>query len=220
MSLFFVSKTIQTGRDDGGYDEKPVEASENSGGDQSSYTAAQKPLFEQLREKQEQEEEEREELQRSMMRGTLALDEEDCAHLDYVNKHRMQEQSKRQQQTEQELTAFRAAQADRLEKQESSQDTALTKGDTGLRRDVPEKRTGPSLVAPRILVKKRRLRVASGDSGEGKQIQQNDETQTSASTSKTIQTSSGENAAFTAAEPKPGLGGLLSGYGSSDDEEY
>jgi hypothetical protein len=70
MNLSFVSKTIQTSRDDGGYDEKPVESTEGRSGDgQSSYTTAQKPLFEQLRANQEQEEEEREEFHRSIMRG-------------------------------------------------------------------------------------------------------------------------------------------------------
>ena len=59
------------------------------------------------------------------MRGTLALDEEDCAHLDALQQQRYQRDQAIQQQTQNELAAFRAAQAvnriDQTEQQQQQQ---------------------------------------------------------------------------------------------------
>lgn len=152
MSLSFVSKTIQTGRDDGGFDETPVENSRNDNVAISS--SAQKPLFEQLRANKEQEDEERAEFQRSIMRGTLALDEEDCAHLDSLSRKRAEEQLKRQQETEQDLALFRAQRADRVDTAQPRENTSA--GKAPAEESNLEKR--PARVAPKIVVKKRKLK--------------------------------------------------------------
>jgi len=117
MSLSFVSKAVLTAKEGGdGYEEKPIAAKTgDASGSASSYTTS-RPLFEQLRANKEQEELEREEFQKSIMRGTLALDEEDCAHLDAIEKKGQAQRRAIQQQTQTELQAFRAAQAvNRLE---------------------------------------------------------------------------------------------------------
>ena len=67
------------------------------------------PLFEQLRQKREDEEAKQEEMQRELMRGTRALNDEDVAHLDSVEKQRKERELHIQQQTDAELAAFRAA---------------------------------------------------------------------------------------------------------------
>ena len=219
MSLSFVSKSIQTSRDDGGYDEKPVESTGEGDGGQSSVTGARKPLFEQLRDNKEQEEAERAEFQRSIMRGTLALDEEDCAHLDAVEKKRQEEISARQQQTEQELDAFRAAQADRLEKwgelEAVSDDLKKEKV-----RSLPEKRAVSTLEPPKMLIKKRRRRQEPEQTTERNVSDTGGIDKSVYETEKRVERSTKEaevqpNAIGT---PSGGLGGLLSGYGSSDED--
>jgi FAM192A/Fyv6, N-terminal domain len=109
MSLSFVSKSVQTARDDGGYDEKPIENGLEISGTMT--TTYQKPLFEQLRDRQEREELEREEEKVRMMRSTLALDEEDAAHLQLIHEQQIQSAYEKQIQTQSEINEFRAAQA-------------------------------------------------------------------------------------------------------------
>lgn len=220
MSLSFVSKTIQTTREDGGYDEKPVENADGTPGSGQSYTTAHKPLFEQLRANKEQEEEERAEFQRSIMRGTLALDDEDCAHLDTLERQRMKEQNIRKQQTEEELAAFRAAQADRFEGQD---EPAKEAEEAKIRSDpvavASEKRpASAALKVPKIVVKKRRIRKGVEAAGE------NDKTEAFSQSGDKLevvkpQVGSEEEQAAGSAQQPSGLGGLLSGYGSSDDDE-
>jgi hypothetical protein len=116
MSLSFVSKAIQTTTEDGAYEETEIIA----GGSASStgFNISNQPLFEQLRANQEQAEAEREEQQIATVRGTLALDEEDAAHLASLERMRKMEESRKRQQTQLELERFRTAQAERLEKQQ------------------------------------------------------------------------------------------------------
>lgn len=115
MSLSFVSKSIQTARSDGGFEEEEIENSESHDGRRSGITES-KPLFEQLRANQEQDEEEREEQQRALMRGTLALDDDDAKHLDNLYQQRQRLEDDRKQRTVSDMASFHAAQADRREK--------------------------------------------------------------------------------------------------------
>jgi len=210
MSLSFVSKSVQTSTSDGGFEEKPIEGSQN---DESSSSAQAKPLFEQLRANKEQEEAEREEFQRSIMRGTLALDEADAAHLDSLQKQRMQQESIVQQQTEAEIAAFRAARADRLEQQ------VETKGDfektnEALKKPVTAKPAPPTKAMPKIVIKKRR-RKQDGEDQSGSDTAKKAKAQDFNDDEKEakLQSESKLKAANGA------LGGLLCGYGSSDDED-
>jgi FAM192A/Fyv6, N-terminal domain len=69
-------------------------------------------LFEQLR--QNQEKAAREEFQRSIMRGTLALDDDDAAHLQQIQAQKQAARSVQDQQTGEQLASFRAARAERF----------------------------------------------------------------------------------------------------------
>lgn len=205
MSLSFVSKAVQTIKEDGGYEEQPIEGAD----DGASKSASAEPLFEQLRANKEKEEAEREEFQRSVMRGTLALDEEDCAHLDQLQQQKIKQEVLIQQQTQQELAAFRAARAERLEKEETGRQIIEIGG-----RMLPEKNDtdGPLIqvksVKPPIVVKKRRRRdekEAVDEITQNRQIDVSGKKQRLSSDAKS--------------EPQASLGGLLSGYGSSSDSE-
>lgn len=197
MSLSFVSKTIQTSRDDGGYDETPVEGSDVG----SSYKEPQKPLFEQLRANKEQEEAERAEQQISMMRGTLALDAEDCAHLEALRKQKLEEETERQREAAEEIAAFKTAQADRashsLPEDSESQKTVHLKRAI----EVTKKReTQPRTLMPKIIAKKRKQDIPNTENKQnasGKQIEMVEAPKDASSS----------------------IGGLLSGYGSEEEDE-
>lgn len=232
MSLSFVSKAIQTSTEDGGFEETPVE-SKDDGGSSSTRPADYKPLFEQLRHNKEQEEEEREEFQRNLMRGTLALNEEDAAHLDSLHKQRNEQQRQVRQQTQQELAAFRAARADRMmnEAQQEVEDDG-EKADTSVvdtvRKAQPapqQKKAAAKPVFVPIIKKRRRGEPApsssAADSG-GKKSNNDSETHDS----NKLDSSTDANAADAEPASKGGeqdtasaLGGLLTGYGSSSDED-
>jgi hypothetical protein len=216
MSLSFVSKTVQTCTEDGNFEERAIENKESSmginrGGDGGTH----KPLFEQLRANQEQEEAERLEYQQSIMRGTLALDEEDCAHLDAVQKQRQEHQTAVQRQTQEELQAFRAAQADRLEQKSITtvETSSLVKNEVD-----DEKASQPLLAvrkpaAPPLIVAKKRLRVPKED----KSVQEDAD-----SKSRKIEANSTlpQQSATTSSEKNDdALGSLMTGYGSSSDED-
>lgn len=208
MSLSFVSKSIQTTREDGGFDEKEIaNSSETSGG--TAVTGGGKPLFEQLRQNKEQEDAEREELQRSMMRGTLALDEDDAAHLEQLNQQRVQRESEKHQQTQQELASFRAAQADRFEKQHQRNDN-----DDGNRKeeavvfDKTQKPAKKPAFGPTILKKRKRRpdeTQAEKPSNVDKTVTKKDDKQ--------------ESSVEPKGETSGALSSLLTGYSSSSDEE-
>ena len=74
-----------------------------------------KPLFEQLGSNKVDEEATREEFQRSIVRGTRALDEEDCAHQDAVQREKQKQDQAVKASLDEELALFRAARADRAQ---------------------------------------------------------------------------------------------------------
>jgi hypothetical protein len=75
-------------------------------------TGIHKPLFEQLRANRDQQQERDDEFQRSI-RGARALDEEDCAHLEAVERMRMEKEHDARSTVEREVELFRAAREDR-----------------------------------------------------------------------------------------------------------
>jgi hypothetical protein len=223
MSLSFVASTVQTGTSDGRYEETPIESKV---ADDVNRRNANKPLFEQLRANQEEEQAKQDDEQRELMRGTAALDEEDVAHLDALDKHRRERERDIQMRTQDELAMFRAARSERRQIGTSLGDD----GDDGDDDNKPLKTTAtkrepsaitnkskdnvkstPSLVFPKIVVKKRKRRREAGDTGTKKPTEQGSEKKTDAA-----------EPAKEDPEPKTqatgGLGGLLSGYGSSDSD--
>jgi FAM192A/Fyv6, N-terminal domain len=114
MSLSFVTKAIQTTAADGTFEETAVANAEDhtTGRDHAPAIG----LFDQLRQNQDAAEAARLEFQRSMMRGTLALDEDDVAHLQQLQQQKEAEHMTQLQQTESQLASFRAAQAERRDR--------------------------------------------------------------------------------------------------------
>ena len=113
MSLSFVSSAVLSSTDGVSHnEEKSIESKEVKA---LRNKQEHKPLFEQLRNNRDEEDAAREEFQRTMMRGTRALDEEDCAHLDAIQREKEMREQKVKSQTEEELALFRAAKADRAQ---------------------------------------------------------------------------------------------------------
>jgi hypothetical protein len=174
-----------------------------------------KPLFEQLRSNREEEEASREDLQRTLMRGTRALDEEDCAHLEALQRERDRREHSIKTQMEDELALFRAAKADRAQadlvvddEDDDEEEKAEKVGKDGdITRELVTQPKKASIVP--VFVKRRRRQPPSGEEP-----------------SKKIKT--GDAAAGEKEPPslvgkvKPlravGLVGLLGGYGSSGSD--
>lgn len=199
MSLSFVSKSVLTATSDG-YEEKPIEGKETEGGTSSSMPAA-RPLFDQLRSNKEEEEQEREEFQKSIMRGTLALDEEDCAHLDALQKQKQEQAQEIQRQTQSELESFRAAQAVNRIEQGAIQEEEDEKQNEAVVKQPKKPATNNKPKFPQIVVKKKRKKGES-EGAEAKKPKQNS-TEESAKP----------------ADAKPAMAGLLAGYGSDSDSD-
>jgi hypothetical protein len=162
MSLSFVSRSIQTQGNGGNYEEERIEGAEAD-------TSAQRinnhqlPLFDQLRTNKEREDEEREEQQRSMMRGTLALDEDDAAYLGVLQAERSKAESQKQAELEEQLAFFHAA---KMEKMEAENDTksAGNRDASVEANQQPTSRTEAAIIIPKFIVKKRRrLDTDAGD---------------------------------------------------------
>lgn len=187
MSLSFVSKTIQTTTASGDFEENPIENPQETGVNRNH--ASSSGLFDQLRKNKEQEEAEREEFQRSIMRGTLTLNEEDAAHLDFLAKQKEKERTAMEQTTELALEEFRTAQSER-----TSHETPKKMGDSF---HLESKSGVKPLVAtiPQLVMKKRK-RVDGAD-------QANHDKRTNG-----VDTSSTKD-----------ISTLLSGYSSSSDDE-
>jgi hypothetical protein len=196
MSLSFVASAVQTSTADGGFEETEINKEQV---DAVNKRNSHKPLFEQLRQNQDEEKAQQDELQREMMRGTRALDDEDVAHLDALEKQRLERERIIQQQTQDELLLFRAAKAERQQVELDDENDHRGEEVPSVMVATPavaptEKQNKPALVAPKIVVKKRKRRTEPvQDGGAGPSAKKNE-------------------------SQAGGLGSLLSGYGSSDDD--
>ena len=115
MSLSFVSSAVLSSTDGISHNEEiSIDNNETqslragSGGGGGTH----KPLFEQLRANRDQQQERDDKFQRSI-RGTRALDEEDCAHLAAVERMRVVKEHDARSTVEREVELFRAAREDR-----------------------------------------------------------------------------------------------------------
>ena len=214
MNLSFVSKAIQTTAEDGTFEEKPVENSE-SGMAGTSITGSGQGLFEQLRKNQEDADAEREEFQQSIMRGTLALDEEDAAHLEQLNKKRQEELAWKQQQTSAELASFRAAQAERQHQPERPDNHTTRSFDLNFETKVSasplEKKFVPNFI------KKKRKRVEDGS--EANQTNEPTASNCKQDEHRIAKISETNEPGKDTEQNEGGITSLLAGYSSSDDEE-
>jgi hypothetical protein len=193
MSLSFVSKSIQTQDEDGDFKETAIEGSEN---DYESTNQLQRPLFDQLRSNKERDDEEREEFQRAMMRGTLALDEDDAAYLGDLQREKDRQEALKQHETELELAAFHAAKME----QEEANSVFLHDNEAAIRPlAVDQPRPGTAKIVPTIIRRKRKLETNEPKIESAECLPSSSKSKNSEATSS-------------------GLGNLLSGYDSDSDE--
>lgn len=210
MSLSFVSKSVQTTTEDGGFVEEAIEGASN----EKESTGVHKPLFEQLRANQEQADAEREEYQKSMMRGTLALDEEDAAHLESLRRKESEQRAEVHRRTEEELAAFRAARADRSEESQEVKETLLPTANVPAETEIAKAAPKSKSIAPQIRIKRKRRKEGNSENDEGKKPKSFDDNQSDCRGKEAPTTQSTVNESKEA-----GLGSLLTGYGSSSDED-
>lgn len=249
MSLSFVSKSIQTSRDDGGYDEQPIAT--NNDNDEQSFTNS-KPLYEQLRDNQNKYDMEQDEYQLNMMRGTLTLNEEDAFHLQAIEQNRIHNELQKKQQIENEMNEYRYAkqklllsstnyheQNDPINDHSSNNYDDEDKYHNESARLLLKAQRNTTISAnitnrpikPLVFKKKKRDRNESESDNVGfipvvkKQSQPEDDDATKlvddiAATDATTTTHMIKEAADqTAREKATGIHGLLSGYSSSSDSE-
>jgi hypothetical protein len=242
MSLSFVSKTVQTTTEGGDFVEEAIvskSGADNDGQTSSSTGGTYKPLFEQLRANQEQADAEQEEYQKAMMRGTLALDEDDVAHLESLRRKQREQQDAVNRKTEEELAAFRMARAERSMKTGTMDDTNIASSSAvavaSLSPPPPPQptETTKKLVAPQIRIKRKRRKdegeklsqesntTSGSDSNTKKSKGTQDEKETQDTASATLRLSSSQptEGKTTTAGGGGAFGSLLTGYGSSSDDD-
>ena len=114
MSLSFVKSAVLSSTDGISHNEETIIDNRETQSLRASSGAAggHKPLFEQLRANKDAEQERDDEFQKSL-RGMRPLDEEDCAHLDAVERRKMEQEDAVRSGVEWEVAMFRAAKKDR-----------------------------------------------------------------------------------------------------------
>ncbi|KAL3763445.1 hypothetical protein ACHAWU_002018 [Discostella pseudostelligera] len=112
MSLSFVKSAVLSSTDGISHNEETIIDNKETQSVRASGGGGHKPLFEQLRANKDAENERDEEYQKSL-RGMRPLDEEDCAHLDAVERRRMEQEQSVKSGVEWEVAMFRAAKKDR-----------------------------------------------------------------------------------------------------------
>mmetsp|Transcript_20356 Transcript_20356/g.31426 ORF Transcript_20356/g.31426 Transcript_20356/m.31426 type:complete len:226 (-) Transcript_20356:14-691(-) len=223
MSLSFVKSAVLSSTDGVSHnEEKQIENKETKVVRGKQQQEGHRPLFAQLQANKEDEEAKREEFQRAIMRGTLALDEEDCAHLDTIQKQRRERDDAVKASVESELALFRAAKEERTQSQLVEVQEEEEEIDT--RKEIPAATTENSVetaavappvpssnqkTMPKFIAKRRRRRQDIGDgSGEDQKKEiKKPKTDVMNDVSKDQKN-----------EESGGLGGLLGGYGSSDED--
>ena len=193
MSLSFVKSAVLSSTDGVSHNEETtINNTETQSLRASGGGGAHKPLFEQLRANKDAEQEKDEEFQRSL-RGMRPLDEEDCAHLDAVDRVREEKEYAVKSGIEREVALFHAAREDRgLAQTVVDGDDDIIKGDDNSNaadvEDVvfgdgkgviskSEMSSEPSIAAaakknetkrivPKFTIKKKRKRI-SHESGDG-----------------------------------------------------
>ncbi|KAL9184047.1 hypothetical protein ACHAXT_002133 [Thalassiosira profunda] len=112
MSLSFVKSAVLSSTDGVSHNEETTIDNQETKSLRAASGGTHKPLFEQLRANQEAAQEKDEEFQRSL-RGMRPLDEEDCAHLDAVERAKGERERAAKSGIESEVALFRAAREDR-----------------------------------------------------------------------------------------------------------
>jgi hypothetical protein len=224
MSLSFVSSAVLSSTDGVSHNEEKAIESEEATSLRNRSTA--KPLYDQLRSNQDADQEKYDEIGKAMRAGMRPLDEEDCAHLDAVEKTRLERDSLVKQTVEQELALFRAARADRSMTQTIVDDETVTDNNTeaspsAQRTSITEKpqavtkQRGARFV-PVIIGKRKRKEITTnknGSTGKNMRVIKRDPPivgeKKASETKKEVESEEDVDDA--------GLGGLLGCYSSSEE---
>jgi hypothetical protein len=167
MSLSFVKSAVLSSTDGVSHNEETtINSTETQSLRASGGGGVHKPLFEQLRANKDAEQEKDDEFQRSL-RGMRPLDEEDCAHLDAVDRSRVEREHNVKSGIEHEVALFRAAREDRGLAQ------TVTDGDANTKISEPssiataastKKEVIKKKIVPKFTIKKKRKRQDGSDS--------------------------------------------------------
>mmetsp|Transcript_19110 Transcript_19110/g.44746 ORF Transcript_19110/g.44746 Transcript_19110/m.44746 type:complete len:209 (+) Transcript_19110:319-945(+) len=208
MSLSFVKSAVLSSSDGISHnEEKTIDSKETQAARSRSSTA--KPLFEQLKANQDADQEREDEFQKSL-RGMRPLDEEDCAHLDAIQRGRLEKEDNVKKGIEREVAMFNAAKESRsltltVAEGDTSEPTAFA-GREAL--TFQKKRTAP-VVRPVFKVKRKRRDTETEPKAE---------TTKNAEQSNTQSTRAAEDGSVGSSDDGGGgaLGGLMC-YGSDSE---
>jgi hypothetical protein len=152
------------------------------------------------------------------MRGTLALDEDDAAHLQELQRQKEAENDAQVRFTEAQLASFRAAQAERFERSTKlDEHQPLSTHNSGIITSDPIDKT-KVLTVPNIKIKKRRRQERDNDVAEVSEMKRNStdtmsvahDERNPAHTSKTVESNNNKDDAILS---------LLVGYSSDEDND-
>lgn len=169
MSLSFVKSAVLSSTDGVSHNEETTIDNKETQSLRASGGGFQKPLFEQLRANKDAELEKDEEFQRSI-RGTRPLDEEDCAHLDAVDRRREDNEYAVKSGIEHEVALFHAAREDRglaqtvMSGADDNDDNAresVVRDDAAVKTEhIAAAKKDAKKIVPKFTIKKKRKRVA------------------------------------------------------------
>jgi len=221
MSLAFVSSAVLSSTDGVSHNEETAVDSKEVQDVRSRQAGGQQPLFQQLQANKNKEEEEREEFQRNIMRGTMTLDDEDCAHLEAIQRQKDEQQQSIRKDMEDELALFRAAKADRSQSQLIVEDEDESE-EKKHHSTVAPKRQAVAPLLPNVIIKhkRRRQHEEQFEASAGKQISPNKASGSEAPSPEDEIKSKGTDIINTVggSEQAPSGLSLLGGYGSSDSD--
>jgi len=170
MSLSFVKSAVLSSTDGVSHNEETtINSTETQSLRASGGGGAHKPLFEQLRANKDAQDEKDEEFQRSL-RGMRPLDEEDCAHLDAIDRSREEREHNVKSGIEREVALFRAAREDRgLAQTVTDGDVNTTKISAAESSSIAmaastKKEVIKKKIVPKFTIKKKRKRQDGSDS--------------------------------------------------------
>eukprot|EP00578_Thalassiosira_sp_NH16_P027741 CAMPEP_0181102056 /NCGR_PEP_ID=MMETSP1071-20121207/14101_1 /TAXON_ID=35127 /ORGANISM="Thalassiosira sp., Strain NH16" /LENGTH=226 /DNA_ID=CAMNT_0023184983 /DNA_START=60 /DNA_END=740 /DNA_ORIENTATION=- len=187
MSLSFVKSAVLSSTDGISHNEETTIDNKETQSLRASGGGVGKPLFEQLRANKEAEQEKYDEVTRSM-RGTRALDEEDCAHLDSIERRREEKEYTVKSGIEREVALFHAAREDRglaqtvMEGDDHDAAKEAAKGDVTNRiepKAILAKKEAKKIV-PKFTIKKKRKRVNKSSGNTACEMKRNKDKEASA----------------------------------------
>ena len=173
MSLSFVKSAVLSSTDGISHNEETtIDNTETQSVRNNAASAGHKPLFEQLRANKDADQEKDDEFQRSL-RGMRPLDEEDCAHLDAVDRVRDEREYAAKTAVEREVALFRAAREDRgltqtvmMDDNEKDDWDGENSKITAEKQPIVAKKENKQIV-PKFTIKKKRKRIqTSGDDND------------------------------------------------------